>query len=198
MWLFPPGTRFVVPVLPLILLAMWEGFQSVRPSVRMVRITATIAGLIVVVSAVTGGGYARLTNAHVKPSLHRYEWIRSNSMPGDVIACVLDANCYLYTDRKAVSIAIADVAPFYGPEGKFRIHLERLAEIVRTSNAAYVMLEPVSRNEIQADLSREAVRKLKQESPGQLEEVGHDDSEKTTIYRVRVEKTVKGTPFSLR
>jgi 4-amino-4-deoxy-L-arabinose transferase-like glycosyltransferase len=196
-WSYPPVPRFFVPVLPLILLAMWEGFQSVRPSARMVRVTATIAGLIVVVSAVTGG-YARLTNAHVKPSLHRYEWIRSNTMPGDVIACVLDANCYLYTGRKGVSIAIADVAPFYGPEGKFRIQLERLAEMVRTSNAAYVMLEPVSRNEILADLSREAVRKLQQESPGQLEEVWHDDSEGATIYRVKEVRSAKGTPLSLR
>jgi hypothetical protein len=115
MWPFPPGTRFVVPVLPLILLAMWEGFQSVRPSARLFRVTATIAGVIVVVSAVAGG-YIRLTNAHVKPSLHRYEWIRSNTAPDDVIACVLDPNCYLHTGRNAVSIAIADVVPYYGPK----------------------------------------------------------------------------------
>ena len=127
MWPFPPDWRFHIPVLPLILLGMWEGFQSVRPSSRMIRVTATIAGVIVVVSAVAGG-YVRLTNAHVKPSLHRYEWIRSNTAPGDVIACVLDPNCYLYTGRKAVSIAIADVAPFYGPEGKIQIRLETVAE----------------------------------------------------------------------
>ena len=112
---WPPGVRFIVPVLPLILLAIREGFQSVRPSARMVRVTATIAGVIVVVSAVAGG-YIRLTNAHVKPSLHRYEWIRSNTAPDDVIACVLDPNCYLHTGRNAVSIAIADVVPYYGPK----------------------------------------------------------------------------------
>jgi len=119
MWPFPPDERFHIPVLPLILLGMWDGFQSVRPSARMIRVTATIAGVIVVVSAVAGG-YVRLTNVHAKPSLHRYEWIRSNTAPGDVIACVLDPNCYLYTGRKAVSIAIPDVAPFYGPEENSR------------------------------------------------------------------------------
>jgi len=196
-WPYPPVPRFFVPVLPLILLAMWGGFQSVRPSARMVRVTATIAGVIVVVSAVAGG-YVRLTNAQVKPSLHCYDWIRSNTAPGDVIACVLDPNCYLYTGRKAVSIAIADVAPFYGPKGKFQIRLDKLAEMVRTSNAAYVMLESIPRNEILADLAREAVGKLQQESPGQLEEVWRDDSEEATIYRVREVKSVKGTPLSLR
>jgi TRAP-type uncharacterized transport system fused permease subunit len=31
-WPWPPDERYIVPVLPLILLAMWEGIQSVRPS----------------------------------------------------------------------------------------------------------------------------------------------------------------------
>jgi hypothetical protein len=197
MWPFPPDWRFHIPVLPLILLAVWEGFQSVRPSARMILVTATIAGVIVVMSAVAGG-YVRLTNAHIKPSLHRYEWIRSNTAPGDVIACVLDPNCYLYTGRKAVSIAIADVAPFYGPEGKFQIRLEKVAEMIRTSNAEYVMVDSIPYNGIMTDLAREAVEKMQQDSPGQLEEVWHDESEKATIYRVREVKTVKGTPLSLR
>jgi len=197
MWLWPPVSRFIVPVLPLILLAMWEGFQSFRPSARMVRVTATVAGVIVIVSAVAGG-YVRLTKVHVKPSLHRYEWIRSNTAPGDVVACVLDPNCYLYTGRKAVSIAIGDVAPFYGGEGKSQIRPEKLAEMIRTSNAAYVMVESVPSNKDLADRAREAVGKLQQDSPGQLEEVWHDDSEEATIYRVGEVKSLKGTPLSLR
>jgi 4-amino-4-deoxy-L-arabinose transferase-like glycosyltransferase len=196
-WPWPPDERYIVPVLPLILLAMWEGIQSVRPSVRMLRIMATIAGVIVVVSAVAGG-YVRLTNANVKPSLHRYEWICNNTAQGDVIVCMLDPNCYLYTGRKAVSIAtIVDWAPYYASVGKARLRPEKVADMVRTSNAAYVMVEPM-RNKIQTDLAREAVGKLQQDSPGQLEEVWHDDSEGTTIYRVREVKSVKGTPLSLR
>jgi hypothetical protein len=144
------------------------------------------------------GGYVRLTNAHVKPSLHRYYWIRINTAPGDVIASVLDPNCYLYTGRKAVSIAIADVAPFYGFERKFQLRAEKLAEMVRTSNAAYVMVESVQGNEILAELAREAIGKLQKDGSGQLEEVWHDDSEGTTIYQVREVKSAKGTPLSLR
>ncbi len=197
-WPFPLGPRFLVPVLPLILLAIWEGFQRARPSARMVRVTGTIAGMVVVVAAIASG-YVRLTNVQVKPSLHRYEWIRGNTAPGDVIACVLDPKCYLYTGRKAVSIVtIADVAPFYGPLGKFQIRPEKLAEMVRTSNAAYVMVEPYPPGEFLSDLAREAVGKLQLDSPGQLEEVWHDDSEEATIYRVREVKSVKGTSLSLR
>jgi hypothetical protein len=199
LWPYPPVPRFFVPVLPLILLAIWEGFQRVRPSPRLLQVTATIAGVIVVMLAVAGG-YARLTNAHVKPSLHRYEWIRNNTASGDVIGCVLDPNCYLYTGRKAVSIAsLADVALHYGPQGNFQIiRAERLAEMVRTSNATYVMVEPIPRAGFIIELAREAVRKLQQESPGQLEEVWHDGSEEATIYRVREVKSAKGTPLSLR
>jgi hypothetical protein len=198
MWPFPPGTRSIVPVLPLILLAMWEGFQSVRPSARMVLVTATIAGVIVIASSVTGG-YVRLTSAYVKPSLHRYEWIRSNTTPGDVIACVLDPNCYLYTGRKAVSIlANADVASFYVLREKSRIRTDKLDEMIRASNAAYVMLEPVTSSEHLADDARELVEQMQRHSPGQLEEVWRDDSEGATIYRVREVKSVEGTPLSLR
>jgi len=93
-WPWPLDERFLVPLLPLILLGMWEGFQSARPSARMVCVTATIAGLIVVASAVTEG-YVRLTNGYAKQSLHRDEWIRSNTAPGDVIVWMLDPNCYL-------------------------------------------------------------------------------------------------------
>jgi hypothetical protein len=196
-WPYPPVPRFFVPVLPLILLAMWEGFQSMRPSPRLIQVTATIACVIVGMLAIAGG-YVRLTNAHVKPSLHRYYWIRINTAPGDVIASVFDPNCYLYTGRKAVSIAIADVAPFYGFERKFQLRAEKLAEMVRTSNAAYVMVESVQGNEILAELAREAIGKLQKDGSGQLEEVWHDDSEGTTIYQVREVKSAKGTPLSLR
>jgi hypothetical protein len=68
----PPGAQIFVPVFPLILLAMWEGCQSMRPSPRLVQVTATIACVIVGMLAVAGG-YVRLTNAHVKPSLQRYD-----------------------------------------------------------------------------------------------------------------------------
>jgi len=146
-------------VLPLILLAMWEGFQRMQPSARALRVTATIIGAAIVVAAVHGG-HVRLTNAHVQPALNRYEWIRSNTAPGDVIACVVDPNCYLYTGRKAVSIAaIADMATFYGPERKLRIRPEKLAEMVRTSNATYVMVEPYHRGRIISERVREAVGK---------------------------------------
>ncbi len=197
-WPFPPGPRFIVPVLPLILLAMWEGFQHVLPSAREFRVSAAIAGAAIVLAAVYGG-HVRLTSAQVKPSLHRYEWIRSNTAPGDVIACVLDPNCYLYTGRKAVSIVtILDVATFYGPQGQFQIRPESLAEVIRTSNATYVMVEAVPRMRIVIDLVHEAVKKLQKDSPGQLEEVWHDNFEEATIYRVREVKSAKGTPLSLR
>jgi hypothetical protein len=60
------------------------------------------------------------------------------------------------------------------------------------------MVDSIPYNGIMTDLAREAVEKMQQDSPGQLEEVWHDESEKATIYRVREVKTVKGTPLSLR
>jgi hypothetical protein len=59
------------------------------------------------------------------------------------------------------------------------------------------MVEPM-KNNYQVSLAREAVGKLQRDSPGQLEEVWHDDLEGATIYRVRDVKSAKGTPLSLR
>ena len=70
--------------------------------------------------------------------------------------------------------------------------------MVRTSNATYVMVEPVPHVGFVIELAREVVGKLQQKSPGQLEEVWHDDLEEATIYRVKEVKSVKGTPLSLR
>jgi hypothetical protein len=197
-WPFPPGPRFVVPVLPLILYGVWEGFQHVRPSTRLIRVAATIVGVVVITVAVSDGDN-RLRNARVKPSLHRYEWIRRNTSPDDVIACVLDPNCYLYTGRKAVSIlSIGDMSLFYGPQGNFHIRPEKLAEMIRTSKASYMMVESNPKFPVMLEHARKAVNMLQQESPGQLEEVWRDESEEATIYRVREVKIVKDTPMILR
>ena len=197
-WPFPPGPRFVVPVLPLILYGVWEGFQRVRPSARLIRVAAMIVGVVVIAAAVSDGDI-RLRNARVKPSLHRYEWIRRNTAPDDVIACVLDPNCYLYTGRKAVSIlSIGDMALFYGPQGNFHIRLEKLAEMIRTSRASYMMVESNPKFPVMIEHARRAVKMMQQDSPGQLEEVWRDESEEATIYRVREAKSGESTPLSPR
>jgi hypothetical protein len=197
-WPFPPGPRFIVPVMPLILLGVWEGIQRVRPSAWLIRVAATIVGVVVITAAISDGDI-RLRNARVKPSLHRYEWIRRNTAPDDVIACVLDPNCYLYTGRKAVSIlSIGDMSLFYGPQGNFHIRREKLAEIFRTSKASYMMVESNPKFPVMIDHARRAVKMMQQESPGRLEEVWRDESEEATIYRVREVESVKGTPLSLR
>jgi len=154
---------------------------------------------VVVIAAAVSDGDIRLRNARVKPSLHRYEWIRRNTAPDDVIACVLDPNCYLYTGRKAVSIlSIGDMALIYGPQGKFHIRPEKLAEMIRTSRASYMMVESNPKFPVMIEHARKAVKMMQQDSPGQLEEVWRDESEEATIYRVREAKTGESTPLSLR
>jgi hypothetical protein len=158
----------------------------------------TIVG-VVVLTAAAADGDVRIRNARAKPPLLRYEWIRRNTAPGDVIACVLDPNAYLYTGRKAVSIlSIGDMALFYGPGGDFHIRPEKLAELIRTSKASYMMVESNPKFPVMLEHARRAVNMMKQDSPGQLEEVWRDASEEATIYKVREVKSAKGTPLSLR
>lgn len=184
-WPFFAVPRFFVPVLPLMLFAAAEGIRQVRPPARVLRIAAVFCGALFVASA-GAGGYVRLRDANREPSLRRYEWIRKNTAPGDVIACVLDPNCFLYTGRKSVSMAaLADMAPYYGPRGKIQLRSEKVAEMIRTANAAYVMVEPFPGAKPLAELTREATRRLRQDNPGRLEEVWRDEAEDAVIYRVR-------------
>jgi hypothetical protein len=60
------------------------------------------------------------------------------------------------------------------------------------------MVESNPKFPVMIEHARRAVKMMQQESPGQLEEVWHDESEESTIYRVRELKSAKGTPLSLR
>jgi hypothetical protein len=185
-WPFPPPPRFFVPVLPLILLAAWDG---VRGSVALAwaRRVAVVGAAVLFVAA-GAGAFVRLRDARTEPSLHRYEWIRNHTAPDDVVACVLDPNCYLYTQRKAVSIAIAEVAPFYSKGGTFAIRMAKLAEMLEVSGARWVMVEPFPGARPLEQLARGAVDKLQELCPGLLEEAWRDDQEGSVVYRLRAER----------
>jgi hypothetical protein len=90
------------------------------------------------------------------------------------------------------------MALFYGPQVNFHIRPEKLAEMIRTSKASYIMVESNPKFPVMLEHVRKAVNMLQQESPGQLEEVWRDESEEATIYRVREVKIVKETPMILR
>jgi hypothetical protein len=61
-----------------------------------------------------------------------------------------------------------------------------------------MMVESNPKFPVMLEHARRAVNMMKQESPGQLEEVWRDASEEATIYKVREVKSAKGTPLSLR
>ena len=183
LWPFPPPPRFFVPVLPLIVLACWEGLRKVRLPAWALKAAAVlaVAGLAIAFQTAL---FDRFEQAREAPLNRRYDWIRRNTAPDDVIACVLDPNCYLHTGRKAVSIAIAEVAPFYGPEGQFVIRPRSILRMIDESDARYLMLEPFPGAKPLEDLAFDAVEQLRKDYPGLLTEVWDDSDVRAKIYRI--------------
>jgi len=185
-WPFPPPPRFIVPVLPLVLLLCRQGLARLPIRANAWRV-AGVLGAAALLASSGAGIIERYRVAREEPAIRKYEWIRANTAQDDVIACVLDPNCYLYTGRKGVSIAIAEVAPFYGEEGHMLIRPDSVLDILRASKASVLMIEPFPGAQPLEELYRDAVKELSEKHPGLLKEVWRDDAESSTIYRVKLE-----------
>lgn len=192
-WPFPPPPRYFVPILPLLLLACRIGWGRLgeRISGWPRQLTVSLLAVAVFTFALVGA-YDRQSQNRVVPGQARYEWIRTQTPPEAVVACVYDPNCYLSTGRKAVSIAIAEVAPVYGPQREYVLRPDSILEMLKESRAQLLMLESIRSPAIFERLAREAVATLRTSHPDLLHEVWKNDAEQAVIYQVRL--PVPGVP----
>lgn len=187
-WPFPPPPRFFVPVLPLLLLAAREGWLAGgwNLSASAIRLVLGVVGVGVVASSAVAA-WQRVSDARLPTATARYRWLEEHTDRRDVIACFVDPNCFLYTGRVSVSIAIADVAPIYGPGGAYEIRPASVLEMIDRSQAAYLMLERLPRPGPFERLARETVENIQANSPKLLTELWSDPVEDAQIYRVNRE-----------
>jgi hypothetical protein len=107
-WAWAP-TRFLIPILPLLLLPAAIEFQKMRIRWQPLALAAIIGGTALAVVSASGktlrlgDAMPTLAESDAFTSLtSQLEWVRQNTDPSAVLAGNLDPLYYLYTGRKAV------------------------------------------------------------------------------------------------
>jgi hypothetical protein len=158
-WAWPPE-RFVVPVLPLILLMFWRASAKAR----------TIAGVrwairaVVLALAVSMGQHlyasCRRIAANGTPTSDNWfalramtTWIRSATPQSGILMGVMDPVMYLYADRRALrGYYLNPAALFYGVKTGRNPVIEpaELAAAITQSKASYLIVTPGDDDEVSA------------------------------------------------
>ena len=188
-WPFPPPPRFFVPVLPFIILASREGlFRTGWIAAKQTRTLLAWLGLLTLLASSSVSSVERICHARIPIKIDgHYLWIRENSTPDDVIACMDDTKCYFLTGRKAVSIGIPEFASVYGRHNGYEIRTATILEMVRESRANVLIIEETRWTKSLEQLGFDAVDRLRAEYPRLLTEVWRDAGDIAVIYRVNQE-----------
>lgn len=121
LWHYPPGPRFVLPLMPLLLaglsvavLEAWHVLRDRKPGARRVIALATLMVLAALAPyacvAIYGGplvdifGAARRGRQERTAVLPEYEWIKANAPEDAAFVATDDAVLYLYTGRSAMAL----------------------------------------------------------------------------------------------
>jgi hypothetical protein len=198
LWTWPPG-RFLVPVLPFLVLALLQGVLVRRSGVvwgvRAVLLVLLLSGgvqSIRLAAAVVRNGalptYVGTSAAATDELMNAMAWVRANTPPDAVIAANLDANYWLYAERKAVR-AFADdpVRMFYSPAAPIGSlgDAHALRELLGAHQVDYVVFEdlPIFR---QTEPLRLQIADFTDLWPGELREAWTSGGGNVIVYEVRL------------
>lgn len=148
-WNFPADTRFLYPLLPLLLLGLLAQGQYLWPSVQLARLkperSERIAGRImggIIVSGAAGialttlygiafvlPAYFSLEQARVNQMEPAYTWIRTHTPPDAKLFAYDDVLLYLRTGRQAISAPVLPHAVYSDSDELKRAYLQRMPEV---------------------------------------------------------------------
>jgi hypothetical protein len=161
-WNFPSNDRFLIPVLPLLILGLWTEVSQLgrmaqrsrhRPE-RSQRAAAVVAGslLVCLAAALVARNtdaiwnflpefvdQRRATAVRLRP-LH--EWIVRHTPPDATFFADSDTTLYLYTGRQATSINLPVRYLYTEDRAAFLAESARLTEFVRARSLDYLLLTP--------------------------------------------------------
>ncbi|MBI4875314.1 MAG: hypothetical protein HY822_11835 [Acidobacteria bacterium] len=161
-WNFPPNERFLLPLLPLLLLGLWTESRHLagiaraawkRPEVPQ-KIAAAVAALLLAgfAAALTGRSLdatwntlpalAEQRRAATARALPLYNWIRAHTPAEATFFADRDTTLYLYTGRRATALRMP-VRYFYaGDDQAILAASRRLPEFARARRLDSVLLTP--------------------------------------------------------
>ena len=182
LWPYSGYDRFLMPLLPFLLLFLITGFA--RP-VNMVwgersqgpltnRISAVVVALVLTIlvgASLSAYGYGlygsvsrlkRTRTAQALEDLEAIQWINEHTDPSDVLVCYRDLNYYLYTGRKATFACPLVVAGLMTAQpDKLDQQAKTILQIIDENHARYLILTPIDlEEEYEAYLYRRAYKVL--------------------------------------
>jgi hypothetical protein len=208
LWPFTSYDRFLMPLLPFLLLFLLIEGESMLALIRKSLTAQTnavgraSAGFICLALFVAVGaslynyglgvyrslGLATLNKVN-RPSTDdagAIEWVTSNTDPGDVLICYRDPLYYLHTGRKAVRSSVSrEGGSLQSSEVIVDDEGGELLRIIKENNARYLVITPSDFGlEFEPDLRQEGIRKLVQRQSKVFVPVFEQAEGGAIIYRI--------------
>lgn len=213
LWPYTSYDRFLMPLLPFLLLFMLIEVQTIFALITdalsaqkqlIGRASAGFIGLALVVLVCAFlynyglGFYRSLSLAALskaaKPSSDdgdAIEWIKSHTAPSDVLICYRDPLYFLYTGRAAArSSVVRDAGLFRSSQADVEDAASTIFSIAQDNKARYLVLTQSDFGlEHDPDLQRQRLKTLLEQTPEVFDPVFRSADASTCIYRIREEIT---------
>jgi hypothetical protein len=144
LWAWPPD-RFVISVLPILLLYAYYGLPATlpKPAIGGVVLGLLTIALFSAFSITRANGVTTLPYTPALDWKHISainEWIRKEAKPGAVIAANYDPTIYLYTGHKAIRPFVVDnLGLFYAQQVDVSKKLREMDLVLKKSGAKYLV-----------------------------------------------------------
>jgi len=208
LWPYTSYDRFLMPLLPFLLLFMLIEVQTIFALIRKViaaqkqligRASAAFIGLALVVLVGASlynyglGLYRSLSLATLRKvpqpaseDAEAIEWIKSHTDPSDVLICYRDPLYYLYTSRKAARSSLSrEGGSLQSSEGGVDEEAKEVFRIVEENKGRYLVLTPSDFDlEYQPDLHRQGFKTLVEQNPRVFVPLFETSHGRSTIYRI--------------
>lgn len=161
LWNYPPGQRFLLPLLPLILAGFWRELQALRGIIVTAYqkrgadrgVAIAICGLlawlgVTAVRSNSDGLFNLLPSVLAEGKVTEagsraaYRWIRQNTRPDAVLLSFRDPVDYLHTGRRGYSLRVPPSVLKRGETAELRRFFAPLPDLVAGHAVDYVVLTP--------------------------------------------------------
>jgi hypothetical protein len=197
LWPYTAYDRFLMPILPFILLFFLDGssdlFKSLTASagspawkspsgMAIVACVAVLLGFLFIADNYVSGVKQQLEHVKLASSefaeaeVPLYRWVVQNTKPTDVLMAYQDPKCFLFTERRAIRMMLRTTGDSVGDE---------IARAIRAAGVDYLIMTPTDfLMEGRGEELRHAVQRYLMDRPGNFVPVFRTERGDSRIYRV--------------
>jgi 4-amino-4-deoxy-L-arabinose transferase-like glycosyltransferase len=205
-WPYSSYDRFLMPVLPFLLLFLTTElgllFRSAKGEIRSAsdvskKIGAVFMGLLLLLLTSVallgyGSGLHRsftskqtATARASEEDMRSIEWIKEHTESSDVLVCYRDPLYYLHTGRKATRSSSLMGVEAQSVENVLQARAKVLLRIINENNARYLIITSSDfQHENKSDSYQESIKALVEQNPAMFVSVFQSEDERSNIYRI--------------